>query len=75
VTAIGRLTADRLDPSGAGLVDGQFLFHSRHGDPDHAAFAQLEGSDPVTLGPFRIVPVASDPRLDWWLLRVSAAPG
>ncbi len=75
VTAIGRLTNASVDPTGSGLVVGQFVFHSRHGDPDDPAFDSLETEAATSLGPIRIVPIASDGRLGWWLVHVESRPG
>jgi hypothetical protein len=75
VSAVAGLSAAALDPSGAGIRPGQILYHDRRGDPVDPAFAVLESAAPTTVGAVRIVPIASDPRLGWWVVRVESAGG
>jgi hypothetical protein len=75
VSAVGGLSAAALDPSGAGLRPGQILYHDRRGDPADPAFVILESTVPATLGSVGIVPIASDPRLGWWVVRIERSGG
>jgi hypothetical protein len=70
VSAVGGLSVDALDSSGAGLHPGEILYHDRRGDPADPAFAILETTVPATLGSIGIVPIASDPRRGWWVVRI-----
>jgi hypothetical protein len=75
VSAVAGLSAAALNPSGAGIRAGQILYHDRRGDPVDPAFAVLESNAPTTVGGLRIVPIASDSRLGWWVVRVESAGG
>jgi hypothetical protein len=75
VTAVGGLGAAALDPAGAGLPPEQIVYHDRRGDPPDPALAVLEASAPTSLGAIRIVPIASDPRLGWWVVRIERGGG
>jgi hypothetical protein len=75
VSAVAGLGPAAVDPSGAGLRAGQILYHDRRGDPGDPAFAVLESVVPTTIGTLRIVPIASDPRLGWWVVRVESTGG
>jgi hypothetical protein len=70
VSAVAGLSVANLDPAGAGLRPGQIVYHDRRGDPSDPAFAILETTVPATLGGVGIVPIASDARLGWWVVRV-----
>jgi hypothetical protein len=74
LSAVAGLSVGALDASGAGLRPGQIVYHDRRGDVPDPAFAILETAAPAALGSISIVPIASDPRRGWWVIRV-AAPG
>lgn len=74
LTAVDGLDASRLAPGGRGLRVGQIVFHHRRADGPDAAFAILEVSAATTVGSLRIVPLASDVRLGWWVVRIDSAP-
>jgi len=75
VTAVGGLSVAALDPAGVGLPPEQIVYHDRRGDPADPAFAALETSVPTSVGPIQIVPIASDPRLGWWVVRIERSGG
>jgi len=75
LTAIVGLGSDDLDPAHLRIHPGQLIYHDRRGDEPDSRFDILESTQPSALGPFVVVPVASDPRLGWWLVRIDQGSG
>lgn len=71
---VPRFSADGRAYDPARLHPGELIYHDQAGDPANMAVAALEAGQPVTDGPFALVPVASNPSAGWWIYQVSSGP-
>jgi hypothetical protein len=75
VSAVGGLGAAALDPATVGLPAERIVYHDRRGDPPDPVLAVLESAVPTTVGSWQVIPIASDARLGWWVVRVTSGGG
>jgi hypothetical protein len=48
------------------------IYHDRRGNPPDPAFEPLEAGVPAEIAGLRVVPIASDPVVGWWVVRIEA---
>lgn len=66
---------DGLEPHdlvAGSLHAGMVIYHDRRGNPPDPAFEPLEAGVPAEIAGLRVVPIASDPVVGWWVVRIEA---